>query len=124
MSLFNLVEKHYTVRLTAHCFGELSALIIAYIPRRCTDQARHTEFLLILTHVDTRHHILVVEEVLGQSFRQFCLSNACRSQEDEGCNRSFGVLKSCPTASDGIANGIDSLVLSDDTFMQFVLQVK
>ena len=34
MSLFNLVKEDYAVRLAAHLFGELTALVIADIARR------------------------------------------------------------------------------------------
>ena len=124
MGLLNLVEQHHTIGLSAHRFGQLSALIVANIPRRSTNQARHTELFLILTHVDTRHHVLVVEEVFGQCFCQFRLSHARCSKENERRYRSFRVLKSGPTAANGIANGIYGLVLSDDTLMEFLLQME
>ena len=65
MCLLNLVKEYDAIRLTTNRFGKLSALIIAYIPRRCTDKTSYTELLLILTHINSGQHILVVEEIFG-----------------------------------------------------------
>ena len=61
VSLLNLVEEHYRVGLAAHSLRQLTALVVAYVSWRRTDESRHAELLLVLAHVDTRHHRLVVE---------------------------------------------------------------
>ena len=124
MCLLNLVEQHHRVWLAAHRLGQLSALVIAHISWRRTDKAAHAELLLILRHVYSRHHLLVVEQILGKSLRQFGLSHTCRSHEDERCDGSFRVLQSCTAAAHGIADGGYRLVLSDDTAVQLLLQMQ
>ena len=124
MCLLNLVEEHHRIWFAAHCLGQLSALVVAHISWRCADETAHAELLLILRHVYSRHHLLVVEQILGKSLGEFGLSNACRSHEDERCDGSFRVLQSCTAAAHGIADGGDCLVLSDDTAVQFLLQMQ
>ena len=66
MGLLNLIEQHDGVGLAAYGLGQLTTLIVAYIARRCTNETGDTVLLLIFRHIDTRHHGLVVEEVVGQ----------------------------------------------------------
>ena len=83
MRLLDFIEQDDRVGLSSDCLSQLATLIVTYVSRRCTDQTSRTEFLLILTHVDTGHHVLVVEEVIGQRLRQLGLTYTGRSQEDE-----------------------------------------
>ena len=62
VSFFYFIEKHYGIRLAANGFCQLATLVIAHIPRRRTDQTRGTELLLILAHVYSRKHALIIEE--------------------------------------------------------------
>ena len=78
MGLLDLIEKHDGVGLTAHGLGELTTLVVADIARRRTNQTRNAVLLLILTHIDTCHHRLIVEEVVGEGLGKFCLT-------DTGC---------------------------------------
>ena len=48
---------------------------------------------LVLAHVDTCHHVLVIEKELGQSFGQFRLADAGRSHEKERAYRPLFILK-------------------------------
>src|SRR6202040_3302464 len=52
MSLFDLIEEHHRVGAPPHRFGKLTALFVANITRRRTNQARPGEFLHVLRHVD------------------------------------------------------------------------
>jgi hypothetical protein len=62
MSLLYLIEQHHAVRLAAYSLGELTALVVANVSWRRSDETRDAELLLILAHVDTRHHLLIVEQ--------------------------------------------------------------
>ncbi len=39
--------------------------------------------LLILAHIDTGHHILVIEQVFGKSLCKLGLTYTCGTEEDE-----------------------------------------
>ena len=80
--------------------------------------------LLILTHVDTRHHRLVVEQVFGQCLGQFRFTYTCGAEENERGDRSLRVLQAGTRAANGIRDGGDGLVLADNTLMQFLFQVQ
>ena len=121
MCLLDLVEEDDGVRLAAYGLGQLTAFIIAYIARRCTDEAGGGELLLILAHVDTCQHRLVVEEDLCQSLRQLRLTYPRRAEEDEGADRALGVLQPGAAAAYGVGYGGDGLLLPDDALVQLVL---
>ena len=69
VSFLDLIEQDHTVRVAAHFFRELAAFLVANVSRRGTDETGGTEFLLIFTHVDTSHHVLIVKQIFGKSFR-------------------------------------------------------
>ena len=124
MGFLYLVEEHHAIRLPPDGLSQLSALVVAHIARRCANQAAHAIFLLILTHVDTRHHLLVVEQVFGQCLGQLGLTHTRRTEEDKRGDRPLGVLKSGTAPAHGIAHGDDGLVLTDDAAVQLLLQVE
>ena len=49
--------------------------------------------LLILAHVDTRHHGFIVEEELSQGLGQLRLTDTGGAEEDEGADGALGVLQ-------------------------------
>ena len=124
VSLLYLVEEHYGVGFAAHSLGELTALVVAYVSWRRTDESRHAELLLVLAHVDTRHHRLVVEQILGESLRQLGLADTRRAEEDERSDRTLRILQSGTRTSYGVAHGSDSLVLTDYASVKLLLKVQ
>ena len=124
MCLLYLVEEYDGIWFAAHCLGQLSSLIIAYISWRCSDESRHTELLLIFAHVDTRHHRLVVEEVFGECLCQLRLTHTCGAEEDERGDRSLGILQSGTATTHGIADGGDCLILSDYSFVELLFKMQ
>ena len=46
--LFDLIKQHDAVGASADSLGQLSAFVVAKIPRRCAQQAGHGVLLLIL----------------------------------------------------------------------------
>ena len=124
MSLFDLIKQNDRIRFTADSFRQLAAFIIADISRRCTDQTSRTELLLIFAHIDTRHHVLVVKQIFRQRFGQLCLTDTCRSEENERTDRPFRVLQSGTTTTHSISNSTDSLLLPDHTRVQFRFQME
>ena len=119
--LLDLVEEDDGVRLAAYGLGQLTAFVIAYIARRCTDEAGGGELLLVLAHVNTRQHRLVIEEYLRQSLRQLRLTDPRRAEEDKGADRALGVLQPCTATAYGVGYGGDGLLLPDDALVQLVL---
>ena len=122
--LLYLVEQHHAVGLAPDSLGQLSTLVVAHVSRRCTYQSADGVLFLILRHVYTSHHLLIVEQIFCQGLGQFGLSNARRTHEDERGNGSLGVLQSCTAAAHGIADSADCLVLSDDASVQLIFQAK
>ena len=81
--LLNLIEQQHLIRLATHSLRQLAALIVSDVTRRCANQTADGMLLLILTHIDTRHHLFVVEQVLGQCLCQLRLTHTRSAEEDE-----------------------------------------
>eukprot|EP01047_Picozoa_sp_COSAG01_P019233 COSAG01_NODE_1064_length_11885_cov_7.744358_9_plen_167_part_00 len=80
------VEKHDAPWPAPHRFRQKTAVVVAHIPRRRSDQARDAVLLEVLRHVQPHHLLLVVEQLLGQRLGQFSLAHAGRTHEQEAAN--------------------------------------
>ncbi len=121
MRLLDLIQQQHAVRTTAHRLGQLSALIVANVARRRTDQARDRVLFLVLAHINAHHRLLGIKEEFGQRARQLRLPNAGRPQEQERPDRPVGGLQPRASAAHGIGDGAHRLVLTDDALVQLVL---
>ena len=124
MCFLYLVEEHDLIRLAANGFRELTALVVADISWRRTNEPGNAELLLILAHVDARHHGLIVEEILGKCLCKLCLAHTRRAEEDEAADGSLRVLKACTTAANGVADGSDGFFLTNDALVKFLFQME
>ena len=79
---------------------------------------------MILAHVDTSHHCLVVEQVFCQCLGKLCLTYTSCAKEYERGNRTLRVLQACTRTSHGIAHSLDGLILTNDTLVEFLLKMK
>src|SRR5579859_4143269 len=100
MGLFDLVKKDYAVRISPDLLGELAALIVADVSGRGTDETRYREPLHVLGHVDPDHVGFLLVQVGGQGLSQLGLSDAGRTEEDEGAHRPFRILQTRPGSPD------------------------
>ena len=122
--LFDLVEEHDAIGLAAHGLGELTALVVADVSGRRSDQAGHAEFLHVFRHIDADEVLLVVKQRLGQRFGQLGLADARRAEEEERAERTVRILNPGAAALDGLGDGLDGLVLTDHALMQLGVEVK
>ena len=113
MGFFNLIEEDYGIRSPAHGFGELTALIIAHIPRRRTHQSGNTVALLIFAHIYSGEVILIIKEKLGKCLCKLGFTNPCSPKEEEGADRSFLITKPCTVSSDGICYSLYGFLLTN-----------
>ena len=79
---------------------------------------------LIFTHVNTRHHRLVIEEELGKSLGKFCLTNTGSTEEDKRTNRAFRILQTGTATAYSISDSFDSFVLPNHTLVEFIFQMQ
>src|SRR6266567_4564577 len=66
MRLLDFVEQHYRVRCALHALGKLSALFVAYVSRRRTDQLRNRVLLHELGHIEADQSLLDAEHELRE----------------------------------------------------------
>ncbi len=114
MSLFYLVKQDYGVGVAAHFFSELSALLIAYVSGRRSDEAGDGELLHVFAHVDADQSVGRIKHVFREFLGQVGLAYTGRAEEEEGADRLVGVFQTDAVALDGFDHLFDSRILSDD----------
>ena len=124
MCLFDFIQKHYTVRLTAYRIRQLSALVIAYIARRCANQACCGVLFHVFRHIEAQHSAFIAKQLLCQCLRQLSFAYTGRTEEQEGTDRSVFVLKACAGTANSSAYRAHSLILTDNTLVQTLLQLQ
>ena len=124
MGLLDLVEQHHRVALPAHGLGQLAALLEADVAGRRAHEAAHVVALHELAHVDLDERVLAAEHELGERLRELRLADAGGAQEDERADRSLGILQAGARAADGPRDGVDRLLLPDDTLVERVLHLE
>ena len=124
MCFFHFIKQDNRIWFSSNRLGELTTFIIADIARRRTDQSCHTVLLHILTHINTNHIGFVVKQGCRQRLCKFRFTDTGRAEEQEGTNRFCRVLDTRFGTNDGIAHKRHRIVLTDNTFMQFLIQMQ
>ena len=118
MRLLDFVEQHDAVRLAAHLFAELAAVLEAHVARRRANQSGRIELLAVFVHVYAYQIVFRIEEIFGYGLGQLGLAYACRAEEEEGAYRPARVFQPGPVPLDRAGNRVDGLVLPDYAFLQ------
>ena len=124
MRLFDLIEQHDRVRMAAHLFGQLAALVIADIARRRTDHAGDRMLFHVFRHIDADHGVLVAEHGFRERLGQLGFAHAGRAEEQERADRTLGVAQADTAAADRLGDRSDGLILADYALMQRILEVQ
>ena len=124
MRLLDLVEKDHPIGPPPHGLGELAALIVADVTGRRAEHPADGVALLVLAHVDADQRLFVVEQELGQRFRQLGLAHAAGAQEDEAADGPLRVLQPAASAAQRVGDRLDRLVLADDAPVQLLLHAQ
>ena len=80
--------------------------------------------LHVLTHIDTNHVVLVVEQCFGQSLCKLRLTNTSRSKEQERTNRLGRILNAGFGTKDGFGYFLHAFILAYDPFVQNRIQME
>ena len=81
-------------------------------------------FLHVLRHIDTNHAAFIIKQGFGQRLGKFGLADARRAKEDKRTNRTVRVLDAGTGTQDGLADGLDCFILTDNTGMQHIFKVQ
>ena len=79
MCLFYFIKEDNAVRFTAYSFCQLATFIIANITWRRSDKTSHRMLLHVLTHINTHHIGLIIEQCLCQCLCKLCFTYTGRS---------------------------------------------
>jgi len=118
--LLDFVEQHHGVRLAPHGLRQRPRIFVAHVSGRRADQPAHRKLLHVLRHVDANQRLRVGEQEARERARQLGFPDARGTTEDEGADRTLGILEAGPAAPDGPRDHLDSLVLADDALVQLV----
>ena len=80
--------------------------------------------LHVLAHIELDQCLIVAEQELGEGLGQFGLTHAGGAQEDERTARTLRVLESGTSTTDGLADRLDGVLLTDDPLVEFVLHAQ
>src|SRR6185436_1352115 len=105
MGLFDLVEQDDAIGPSPDRLGELTALLVADIARRRTEQPCDRVPLAILAHIEPHHCPLVIEKHLCEGTSELCFSDSSRAEKHEGPNRAPIVTETCSGSPDGVRHG-------------------
>ena len=79
MCLLNLIKEQDRVWTTTNSLGELSALIVAHVSWRSTNQLSYSVTLHVLGHVVRKQGVFGAKQELCQGFCKLSLTYAGRS---------------------------------------------
>src|SRR5918996_431994 len=124
MRLLYLVEQDYGIRVPPDGFSELSALLVAHVPWRCSDETAHRVALLILAHGDANHRALIIKEELGQCLGELRFSDPGRANENKAADWTGLLLHSRSPATDRICYGLERFRLADDALLEKIFELE
>ena len=104
--------------MTANGLGELTALVVAHVTRRATDELGDLELAAELRHVEADERVLAAKEVLGERLGELGLACAGGTQEDKAAAGTTRVLERRAAAAHGLGDGLDCLILADDARLE------
>ena len=123
MGFFDLIEEHHTVGPPAHRFGQLAALVVTHIARRCPDEPCHRVTFHILRHVKPQQRLLAAKPAFSQRAGQLGLAHAGGAQEQHGTDGPPRFPQTGAAAPDGSRHGGHRLGLTDHLGGQAAFQV-
>ena len=124
MCLLDLIKQNDTIRFSADCLCELTALIVSDISWRRSDQTGYGVFLHVFTHIDPDHVVLIIKQTCRKCLCKLCLADTGRSEEQEGTDRLCRILDPGLGTDDRVCNFLDCLILTDNTFVELIVQMK
>src|SRR5207248_5527062 len=116
--LLDLIEQNYRIWTATHCFSQLTAFVVAHVPRRSSDQAGNCVLLHVLRHIDSDHVVLVIEEKLGEGTCQLGFSDAGWSKKNERANWTPGIAQTRARSANSVRDALQRCILTDDAFSQ------
>ncbi len=122
--LLDLVEQHDRVRVAAHLFGELAALVVADVARRRTDHTGNRVLFHVFRHINADHGVFIAEHGFRERLGQLGLADAGRAEEQERTDRALGVAQADTAAADRLGDCGDRFVLADHALVQRILEVQ
>ena len=124
MCLLDLIKQNDTIRFSADCLCQLTALIVSDISWRRSDQTGYGVFLHVFTHIDPDHVVLIIKQTCRKCLCKLCLADTGRSEEQEGTDRLCRILDPGLGTDDRVCNLLDCLILTDNTFVELIVQMK
>ena len=123
MCLFDLIKQHHTVRAAAHGFGQLSALVMAQITRRRTQQPGSGVLLLILRHIKFEQGFFAAEPADRQRPGKSRFAHSRGAKKQHGTHGPARLAKTGAAAPDGTSHRSHSPALAHDLGVEPLFQL-
>ena len=120
VGFFNLIKQDYRIRVFDNRVGEQTALIEAYVARRCTNQATHGMTLHVLRHIETYQ---LNAHNFGQLLSYLGFPYAGRTSKQERTNRFLFGAKTRAGQVDGIRQRLNRFILTEYHHFQVTAQI-
>ena len=95
----------HRVWLASDGLGKLTAFVVSYISGRRSDETRHGMLFLILAHIYSCHHILIVKQIFGERLGQLRLTYAGSAKEYERAYGSTRIIQTGTAPAHRVGNG-------------------
>ena len=79
---------------------------------------------LVLAHIDTGNHVLVIEQKLGESLCKLGLADTGGTHEQERTDRSLFIGQSRTASAHSVCYCADGLLLTNDSLVEFFLHTE
>ena len=122
MCLFNLIEENHTIWTFSHPFAERSALLIAHISGRCSNQLGNGMLFHVFRHIKPDQAIFIIKQMQSGCFRQSCLTNTGWTCKQKASNWAVFLSQSCSSTNQCSGKLPNCRSMSDNLLLQLLFQ--
>src|SRR5437763_795658 len=113
MRFLNFVKEHDGIWSTTNRFGKLTALLVADVTRRRTNQTRGGEFFHVLRHVDLNQRVAIAKHEFGELLGEKCFADTGWSEKNKRTNWAPRIFQIGPAAAQRFRDRDDGFILAD-----------
>ena len=122
MGLLHLVQQHQAVGPPAHCFGQLSSLLIAHIAGRRANEPGDGVLFHIFRHVQVDHCVFAAVNLLRQGPAKLGFSHPGRAGEQQAGNGTFLIPNAGEASAHRLRHSLNRLGLTHHVIFQQLFQ--
>ena len=122
MCFFNLIEENHTVWTFSHPFAQRSALLIAHISGRCSNQLGNGMLFHVFRHIKPDQAIFIIKQMQSGGFCQSRLANTGWTCKQKASNWAVFLSQSCSSTNQRSGKLPNCRSMSDNLLLQLLFQ--